>query len=86
MWKKDLSRMSRNGTDEHLFREPLGTSRPKNGADVAAFLGLHREAKHTKIRKTPRKDEGLLGCSGRTTLRRRQCDGLPIRRSSLLPV
>jgi hypothetical protein len=26
-----------------------------------------------------RKDEGLLGCSGRTILRRRQCDRFPVR-------
>jgi hypothetical protein len=34
--------MSRNGTDDHLFREPIETSRPKNGADV----------KYTGIRET----------------------------------
>jgi hypothetical protein len=30
-----LLRMSRTGTDEHLIREPLGTSWLKDGADVA---------------------------------------------------
>jgi hypothetical protein len=69
--------MSRIGTDEHLTKELLGTSRPKNEADVAdvaAFRRLQRGKEYIGNRKTPRKNEGLLGCSRRTTLRREQCD------------
>jgi hypothetical protein len=73
-----LSRRSTIETDEQLVREPLGTSWLKDGADVAVIPQVTMRKRYTGNRRTPRKDEGLLGCSGRTTLRRRQCKGLPV--------
>jgi hypothetical protein len=35
---------------------------------------IARMKRYTGDRRTPRKDEGRLGCSGRTALRRGQCD------------
>jgi hypothetical protein len=67
--------MSTVGTDEQLVREPLGTSWLKDGADVAVIPQVTRRERYTGNRRTPRED-GRLGCSGRTTLRRRQCNGL----------
>jgi hypothetical protein len=68
--EKELSRILEGRTDEHLIRELLGKSRPKKGADVAAFRRLQRGKEYIGNRKTPRKDDGLLGCSRRTALRR----------------
>jgi hypothetical protein len=41
------SRMSTIGTDEHLFREPLGTSWLKGGADVAVIPQVTRRNRYT---------------------------------------
>jgi hypothetical protein len=51
--------MSRIGTDEHLTKELLGTSRPKNGADVAAFRRLQRGKEYTE---TGRPLERMTDC------------------------
>jgi hypothetical protein len=51
--------MSRIGTDEHLTKELLGTSRPKNGADVAAFRRLQRGKEYTE---TGRPLERMMDC------------------------
>jgi hypothetical protein len=56
--EKELPRILEGRTDEHLIREPLGPSRPKNRADVedvAAFRRLQRGKEYIGNRKTPRK-------------------------------
>jgi hypothetical protein len=50
--EKELSRILEGRTDGHPTKELLGTSRPENGADVAAFRGLQRWLKYTGIRET----------------------------------
>jgi hypothetical protein len=67
--------MSTIETAEQLVREPLGTSRLKEELEVAVPQ-VARRKRYTGNRRTPRED-GRLGCSGRTTIRRRQCNGLP---------
>jgi hypothetical protein len=34
--------MSRNGTDDHLFREPIETSKLKDGAEIAVIPQIAR--------------------------------------------
>jgi hypothetical protein len=67
----------------HLIREPLGTSALKEGAVRAVRdLSLQKRTSHKKTseRITLKKEgngETLVGYSGRTALRREQCDVLP---------
>jgi hypothetical protein len=64
--------------------ELLGTSRIKDGEEVAVIPRVPRKKKYTGIRRTSRKEDGRLGCSGRTTLRRRQCNGPLLHNERLL--
>jgi hypothetical protein len=82
--KRQLSRMLRIGTDGHFITEPLGTSWLEDGADVAVLRRLPRRKRYTGIRRAPRENDILLGCSGRTTLRRGSVTDFLILRLSLL--
>jgi hypothetical protein len=54
--------MSTIGTDEHLNRDLLGTSRLKDGVDVAVPR-RSPEGAHVNP-EDPREEDGRLGCSG----------------------
>jgi hypothetical protein len=84
-----MGKKNRRGCRESRLTGTLLGSRSgrggfKDGAEVAVLRRSPRRKRYTGIRKTPRKDDGLLGCSGRTTLRRGQCDRFPVRGLSLL--
>jgi hypothetical protein len=57
--EKELSRILEGRTDRHLIRELLGTNRPKNGADVAAFRRWQRGKEYTE---TGRPLERMTDC------------------------
>jgi hypothetical protein len=78
MWKKNCRGCRDSGLTGTLLGSRSGRAGFKDGAEVAILRRLPWRKRYTGIRKTPRKDEGLLRCSGRTTLRRRQCDRFPV--------